>query len=393
MEKDKKLQYKKNLQIFLMIFIPYVCFSSFNARFEILSNIGSGFDISFLLLVSGVVLILILFMIFKGIKLKEQRNAQFPSEKKVGDASEKISPEPIFYRISVAGKNIKFSMIFSIIILILDIILFFTLHNATILWGFPATVTKEIISYFMISISSILAMISIWLSLKPREQEKGKNLIIFGIQFLFFRVFLSLTYWRFDSTNLGIKTFQLPQSLFLVILIISCIGIGFSLLSGSKKDQVNILFFTFYFTLGNFAFFFGSNLLFYYLGQFIIISLYCPVIGVIVVKYRTTTKIKINLQLILYGFFISGSNFCIFQFIEGSSWYSSYPIIVDFLIIFIWIVFIAIQVMALIQLLLNSNNLKEKLSKNGNYIKMLYFIELIAIFPTSMKDGHFILSR
>jgi len=61
MEKEKKLQFKNNLQIFLMIFIPYVCFFKWS-------------NSDFLLIVTGVTtLILILLMIIKGVNLKEQK--------------------------------------------------------------------------------------------------------------------------------------------------------------------------------------------------------------------------------------------------------------------------------------------------------------------------------
>ncbi|QEE16642.1 hypothetical protein DSAG12_02472 [Promethearchaeum syntrophicum] len=376
-KEKKKIQLKKNLQIFLMIFIPYVCFFKWSS-------------INFLEIVTGLTtLIIILLMIFKGINLKEQKNTQISDEKDAEDVSEKISPEPILYRVSVSGKDIKFSLILSIIIFILDIILLFTVHNVTTLWGFPATVTKEVISYIIISISCILAMISIWLSLKPRAQEKGKNLILFGIQYLFFLVFLSLTYWRYDSTNLGIKTFQLPQALFLVILIVSCLGIGFSLLSGSKKDQLNLLFFIVYFTLGNFAFFFGFEFGFIYIKQIMIVSILCAVIGCIVIKFKNTSKIKINLPTILYGLFLSGTSFYFIEFIERSTWISRYSPVIAFHVIYIWIMFIGFQIMALIQLFLNSNNLKEKLSNNSNYIKMIYFIELIGFYPGMMQTWSF----
>ena len=145
MEKDKKIRFKKNLPLFLMIFIPYVCFSSFKAILEINDNII--FVVSFLLIVCGVSLILIILLIIKGINLKEQENTQFTNGKNIENASEK-SPEPILYRISLAGKDIKFSMIFSIIILVLDILLLFTLHNDTTLWSFSATF--ELISYIWV---------------------------------------------------------------------------------------------------------------------------------------------------------------------------------------------------------------------------------------------------
>ena len=399
MEKEKKIQFKKNLQIFLMIFIPYLCFSSFKAYFlyywlnpdsawDIFSrSFAYFFQFDFIRFIFVVTLILILIVFIVGINKKEQKNMQFTNGKNTEDVSEKISPEPILYRISVAGKDIKFSMIFSIIILILDIILLFTVPNATTLWGFPATVTKEVISYIMISISSILAIISIWLSLKSREQEKGKNLILFGIQYLFFLGILPLTYWRYYSrAGFALKQFSSAQSLFLVILIVSCLGIGFSLLSGSKKDQLNILFFTFYFTVGNFVSVFGFYVGLIYIKQFLIISILSAVIGFIVIKYRNNSKIKINLPIILYGLFISGGSFAISEFFYIISFRSAE---LAFHFIFIVIVFIVIQVMALIQLFINSNNLKEELSNDDNYLKMLYFIELIVIFPTWMQGWSF----
>ncbi len=396
MEKEKKIQFKKNLQIFLMIFIPYLCFSFFKAYLENLdnwlnpdsiwalfsNNFAYFFQFSFLgRFIIGVTLVLILLMIIKGVNLKEQKNIQFKSGMNAEDTSEK-SPEPILYRISVAGKDIKFSMIFSIIILILDIILIFTSHIVATLWGYNQT--KEIIFYILISISIIIAIISIWVSLKSREQEKGKNLILFVIQYLCFLVILSLTYWR--ETSLGIKRVESAQFLFLVIFIVSCLGIGFSLLSGSKKDQLNIFFFTFYFTLGNFVFFsgFATNLW----RQFVIISILCAVIGFIVVKNRNTSKIKINLPLILYGLLISGSLFAIYDFIFSFSISFRWTELIIYFS-FIGIMFIVIQVMALIQLFINSNNLKEELSNDDNYLKMLYFIELIGIFPAWMQGWSF----
>jgi len=413
MDQEKKIQFKKNLQIFLMIFIPYVCFLSFRAYLEYLVNwgsheilgiiselfgylinptnfrlMGSNANIVITNAILGVCLILFISMMNIKIRLKDQKNTQFTNGKNIEDVSEKISPEPIVYRISIAGKDIKFSLILSIIILILDILLFFTLSNADNLWGFTVNTTtaiKGFISYIMISISIILAIISIWFSLKPREQEKGKNLFLFGIQYLIFLVFLFLTYWRYNNLNVGIKSWQISQSLFLVILIVSCLGIGFSLLSGSKKDQLNILFFTFYFTLGNFVFFFGFAA--YFMRQFVIVSILSGVIGFIVVKYRNTSKIKIGLPIILYGLFISGSSFDFSYFIFMASAFSSYGI--PFYFVFIGIAFIVIQIMTLIQLLINSNNLNEELRNNNNYIKMLYFIELIVIFPTWMHGLSF----
>jgi len=106
------------------------------------------------------------------------------------------------------------------------------------------------------------------------------------------------------------------------------------------------------------------------------------VIGFIVVKYKNTSKIKINLPLILYGFFISGSSFAIYEFFYWGNFRSA-EVTIHF--IYTVIVFIVIQVMALIQLFINSSNLKEELSDDDNYFKMLYFIELIGIFPAWMQ--------
>ena len=397
MEKEKKLQFKKNLQIFLMIFIPYVFLAYFAVKlkyvgytlgvdsiWEIISRFFADiFQADLLPYIIAVTMILILIVFIIGINLKEQKNIQIKSGMNAEDTSEK-SPEPILYRISVAGKDIKFSLIFSIIILILDIILFFTSHLVAILWGYNHTF--EIIFYILISISIIIAIISIWISLKPREQEKGKNLILFGIQYLCFLVILSLTYWRETGFGFGIKIVESPQFLFLVIFVVSCLGIGVSLLSGSKKDQLNILFFTFYFTVGNFVSVFGYYAGLLYIKQFLIISILSAVIGFIVIKYRNNSKIKINLPIILYGLVISGSSFAIYEFIYMGSFRSA-ELIIHF--IFIGIVFIVFQFMALIQLFINSNNLKEELSNDDNYLKMLYFIELIGIFPTWMEGWSF----
>jgi len=121
MEKEKKIQFKKNLQIFLMIFIPYICFSSFKAYFlSYWMNPDSAWDIfssyftdifqfGFLgSFIFGVTLILILIVFISRINLKEHKNIQFKSGMNAEDTSEK-SPEPILYRILVAGKEIKFS--------------------------------------------------------------------------------------------------------------------------------------------------------------------------------------------------------------------------------------------------------------------------------------------
>ncbi|QEE18034.1 hypothetical protein DSAG12_03872 [Promethearchaeum syntrophicum] len=392
-ENETKIQFKNNLHIFLMIFIPYVFLAYFSLKlkyigyrlgvdsfWEIISRFFSDiFQADFLPYIIAVTMILILIAFIIVISKKEHKKNQFKSGMKAEETSEK-SAEPILYRISVAGKEIKFSLIFSIIILILDIILMFTAHLVGILWGYNQT--SEIIFYILLSISIIIAIISIWLSLKPREQEKGKNLILFGIQYLCFLVILSLTYWSETGFGNGIKIVESPQLLFLVIFVVSCLGIGVSLLSGSKKDQLNILFFSFYFTVGNFVSVFGYNAGLLYIKQFLIFSILSAVIGFIVIKYKNNSKIKINLPLILYGLIISGSSFAIYEFILGSSFRSA-ELTIHF--IFIGIVFIVFQAMALIQLFINSSNLKEELSNDDNYLKMLYFIELIGIFPSWME--------
>ncbi|QEE18033.2 hypothetical protein DSAG12_03871 [Promethearchaeum syntrophicum] len=392
-EKGKnRIQFKKNLQFLLMIFIPYVFFAYLTVKLNnlgstmgidsisgIISNFFSDFfQADFIPFIMAVTLILILIVFLIGINKKEQKNIQIKSGMNAEDTSEKSS-EPSLYRISVAGKEIKFSMIFSILIIILDIILIFTSHLVGILWGYNHTF--EIIFYVLLSISIIIAIISIWLSLKPRDQEKGKNVILFGIQYLCFLGILSFTYWR--ETDLGTKIVESPQALFLVIFIVSCLGIGVSLLSGSKKDQLNLLFFTFYFTVGNFvSVFVGYS----FITQFLIITILSAVIGVIVVKYRNASKIKINLPLILYGIFISGSLFAIsdFVFYFPFRWAE-----LTILFSFSGIVFIMFQVMALIQLFINSSNLKEELSNDDNYLKMIYFIELIGIIPSWMYGWSF----